>query len=495
MPSAKHSWGPIAKLSAKDQKTRQGQKLSSFINQYLYPCSPFYRTLFNTHKINPSSIRTLQDLERIPFTTKPDFLNDDDPDRFRQFVLRPDRQSIRAHWPLRKKAELAIERFFCGEESCREKLGREFRPSFMTFTTGTTQNPIPYLYTSYDIDNLRVAGSRMIELFDIKAGDHLLNMFPYAPHLAFWQVVFGGINSSVMILSTGGGKVLGTEGNITSILRMRPAVIIGVPGYVYHVLREAREQGCCLDFVKKVVLGANAVTREYKMKVADMLRDMGAMDVKGFGTYGFTEARTAWGECPADNKSSSGYHLYPDKEIFEVIDPQTGEVQKEGQPGELVYTSIDARGSAVLRYRTGDYVQGGIIYEPCPHCGRTVPRISSVISRLTDRKDLSLSKIKGSLVNFDNFRAALSGFSAVEEWQIEIRKKNDDPHEIDWLVLYCAAREGADRDQLKAEINRVILQKTEVSANEIYFIPLKELVKRVELESANKAKRVIDLRL
>jgi len=488
------TWGSIAQLSAKDQKDQQGRKLSAFINQYLYPFSPYYRKLLDKNGIDPLSIRTLDDLQRLPLTSKSDFLEEREPERFKQFVLRPDQQGIRAHWPLHKQIGLAVQRLFNGPDACRERLGHEFRPSFMTFTTGTTQNPVPYLYTSYDINNLRVAGSRMIDLFGIKSDEHLVNMFPYAPHLAFWQVVFGGINSSVLILSTGGGKVLGTDGNITSILKLRPAVIVGVPGYVYHVLREARERGCRFEFVKKVVLGANAVSAEYKMKVASMLKGMGAGDVHVLGTYGFTEARTAWGECPTDNNASSGYHLYPDKEIFEVIDPQTGQVQKEGQSGELVYTSIDARGSAVLRYRTGDYAEGGIVYEPCPHCGRTVPRISSEISRLSDQKDLSITKIKGSLVNFDNFRAVLSGFEDVEEWQIEVRKKNDDPHEIDWLVLYCSAREGAKQDQLKDQINRAILQKTEVSANEIHFLSLNDLIKRVELESANKAKRIIDLR-
>ena len=101
-----------------------------------------------------------------------------------------------------------------------------------------------------------------------------------------------------------------------------------------------------------------------------MLNAQGARNVYIFGTYGFTEARTAWAECPTENHLSSGYHLYPDKEIFEIIDPATGEVKDDDEDGELVYTSLDSRASVMLRYRTGDIVKGGITHEPCPYCGR-----------------------------------------------------------------------------------------------------------------------------
>ena len=84
-------------------------------------------------------------------------------------------------------------------------------------------------------------------------------------------------------------------------------------------------------------------------------------------TYGFTEAKMAWCEClfPVGSEPS-GYHLYPDLGIVEVIDPETGALKDDGQPGEIVFTSLDARGSCVLRYRTGDLIEGGLTYEPCP---------------------------------------------------------------------------------------------------------------------------------
>src|SRR3989344_5845828 len=213
---------------------------------------------------------------------------------------------------------------------------------------------------------------------------------------------------------------------------------------------------------------------------------MGAKNVAVFGTYGFTEARSAWAECPAGPQGSSGYHLYPDKEIFEVIDPRTGEVKKEGESGELVYTSLDSRGSVVVRFRTGDFVTGGITHEPCPYCKMTVPRIGSDITRLSDVKDLKLSKIKGTLVDLNHFISVLTDMDSIAEWQLEIRKKDNDPYEVDEVVVYVCGKNGVNQSSLGEEIKRNILMVTEITPNEVVFLPLPEIVKRLELETASK---------
>ena len=488
-------WGKIAHSSKNEIRDSQNKKLASFVNTYLYPFSPHYRKLFDQHGIDPKSIKTVDDLKAVPFTSKHDFFApDDDPEKFRDFILQPTKEAIRKYWPAAKTVPLALASMVRGKGYVQDQLAREFRPSFMTFTTGTTERPISYLYSEYDIGNLRTSGSRMLHLFDIEGSDRIVNMFPYAPHLAFWQVVFGGLDSSVLIMSTGGGKTLGTDGNISALLKMKPAVLVGVPCYVYHVLRAARERGCKMEFLKKIVLGASRINKGFKAKVAELVNEMGATDVSVFGTYGFTEARAAWAECPAGINASSGYHLYPDKEIFEVIDPETGEVKGEGEDGELVYTSIDARGSVVLRYRTGDFVKGGITTQPCPHCGRNVPRIASDITRLSDVRDLQLSKIKGSLVNLNNFMSILSEIQAVDEWQVELRKKDGDPFEVDEVVVFVCKRAGADEAPLKEEIRKKMLLLTEVTPNEVHFIEFPDIIKRLELETANKAKRIIDMR-
>lgn len=488
------SWKDIGRLSKSELMDLQNRKLRYFINRHLYPFSPHYQDLFKKNKIAPDSIRTAADLKHIPFTSKKDFIDPNNPRKPIDFILQPDAQKIKKAWPLPELLKLKALALLKGEEEVKEKLGREYRPIFITFTTGTTDKPLSYVYTKYDIDNLFKSGSRMLELFDIRTTEYIVNLFPFAPHLAFWQVVYAGLSSNALILSTGGGKAMGTEGNISAILKLQPTVILGVPSYIYHVLRQAQEQGKKMPSIKKVVLGAARVTSAFKEKLAEVLASMGASDISVFGTYGFTESRCAWAECPAQNFVSSGYHLYPDKEIFEIIDPKTGEVKGEGEDGEIVYTSIDSRGSSVIRYRTGDFVKGGITWEPCPYCKRTVPRLSSDITRISDIKDVHISKVKGSLVNFSNFSACLSDFKEVDEWQIELCKKNNDPFEVDELIVYITCKDSVNRPQLTESVKQKLLNMTEVSPNDVLYIPMPDMLKRLELETANKERRIVDKR-
>lgn len=489
------AWGKLASSAREYQQNLQDKKLHDFINNYIYPFSPYYKRVFDEHKIDPRKIKTAEDLKAIPYISKADFFSKERPEQYKDFILQPNKELIAKHWPLNKKLPLLADGFLHGKDYVEARLIKEFRPVFMTFTTGTTNSPVAFFYSNYDIANLYTSGARMLELFNVPPQDRILNMFPYAPHLAFWQVVCGGFAANILALSTGGGKVMGTEGNITFMLKMKPSLILGVPSYVYHVLRTAQDKGADLSFIKKIVLGASRVTIPFKKKLAEMLESMGARDVQVFGTYGFTESRAAWAECPSAVDVSSGYHLYPDKEIFEIIDPKTGEVKGEGEDGEIVYTSLDARASVVLRYRTGDFVKGGITYEPCPFCKRTVARLSADITRLSDIKDLQLSKIKGALVNLNHFTAVLSDVELIDEWQIEIRKRNNDPFDVDELVVYISLRdESADKAQLTEEIKKEMAVATEVSPNAVTFIPRQEMIKRLEIETANKERRIIDTR-
>lgn len=487
-------WRSINSLSYSDIRDLQNKQLNYFINTHVYPFSPHYRNVFDQNKINPKHIRKIDDLKHIPFSSKHDLVTQENPLKYKDFILQPDQEKIRQYWPKDKLMELALTAMIKGKGYITDELAKEYRPVFMTFTTGTTSAPVPFTYSRYDLNNLNISGARMVSLFQVDPDERIMNIFPFAPHLAFWQVFFGGIESNVFCFSTGGGKVLGTDGNMTAMLRIKPSVILGVPSYIYHLVRFAQEKGHDLSFLKKIVLGAAKVTVPYKQKLAQMLAEQGAKDVRIFGTYGFTEARSAWAECPADHQASSGYHLYPDKEIFEIIDPATGEVLPDNEDGELVYTSLDARASVVLRYRTGDFVKGGIVHEPCPFCGRRTLRLSSDISRLSDTKDLQLSKVKGTLVNLNHFGMVLNDISDIDEWQIEIRKHNNDPYEVDEVIVYITPKLGVAENYIGNLIKEKLIGATEIAPNEIKLVPLPEMLKRLELETANKEKRIIDTR-
>jgi phenylacetate-CoA ligase len=472
-----------------EQRRIQNEKLYHYFTEVIGPFSPYYKKLFAEHKIDPRHIKTVDDLRHLPFTSKADLLpTPEQPEKFREFVITPD-VSVLKHRP-RVMAEALLR----GRSAVERRFEREYRPIFLTATTGRSSAPVAFTYTDHDMHNLRVAGARIIQVFGTTTKMRAVNMFPYAPHLAFWQVVFAGLEFGMLIVSSGGGKVMGTDGNINLIEKIKPEAIVGIPTFVYHVIREAHEQGRKWPQVCKIVLGGEKSPQGIRRKMVSMLQDMGAGDVRVCGTYGFTEARIAWGECPTPPGEWSGYHLLTDLGIMEVIDPETGEVKGEGEPGELVYTPIDARGTVVLRYRTGDLVDGGITWESCPYCGRTVPRIIGKIGRVSSTKELQLEKLKGTLVNFDSLQQILDDMADVGEWQLEIRKAHDDPHDVDELILHCAPENGADVERLKEKIRTRFQTEIEVTPNRIEMHSLDDMLKRIKLESSLKEVRVLDAR-
>jgi hypothetical protein len=238
--------------------------------------------------------------------------------------------------------------------------------------------------------------------------DFLILLHPFAPHLAFWLTHYAGTAAGLFTLSSGGGKTLGTEGNVRQLQKLKPDILIGVPTFIYHLLQQAVEQGARCENLRRIVLGGEKVSDGLRQKLRDLAQELGARDAVVLATYGFTEAKLAWAECPFPHGDiSGGYHLYPDLGIMEVVDPQTGASLPPGHPGELVFTPLDARGTVILRYRTGDCIDGGLTGEPCPHCGRTLPRLVGNISRRSEVRQMQLDKIKGTLVDFNELEHVL----------------------------------------------------------------------------------------
>jgi phenylacetate-CoA ligase len=485
-------WQRLSRTKKDAIRKRQGRMLRTFVRRQLYPFSPFYRQWFDQAGVDPRSIRTVDDLKRVPFTSKADLAPDDDPKAHRNFILQPDAEKLKTGWGYGRLALRWMREALRGR-GLHAGLDQEYRPMFMTATTGRSTRRVPFLYTDHDLENLHEAGGRLVDVTGLTKQDRVVNLFPFAPHLAFWQVTAAGQRSGVFTLGTGGGKVFGTPKNIQTVESLGATAIAGVPGYIYHMMRVAAEEGADFSAVRLVVLGAEKVTPEQKARLLELLAATGAHDVSIVGTYGLTEARMAWAECPA-GADSTGYHLYPDMGIFEVIDPDSGEVLDEGETGELVYTPLDGRGSVVFRYRTGDIAEGGITWEPCPHCGRLLPRLSSRITRRVRVQDLQLSKVKGTLVNLDDFAHVLGSCKHVEEWQVELRKRNDDPHDLDEIVVYATPRAAASEVEARQEIEQSLRAALEVSPNAVEIEPLPRLLERLGMETELKEKRVVDRR-
>ncbi len=483
--------------SPDERQAAQLRRLKTFLRYQVLPFSPFYQRLFRDAGVDPANIQSLRDFQQLPFTSK-DLIapTADEPQRPRDLILQPTPEIIRAQWPLSWKLRLLWNRLWQGESGVRESLEREYRPVSMFFTTGRSALPTLFTLTNYDLALLEEVGRRILQVADIGSRDkRLLNLFPYAPHLAFWQVYYVGIGSNVLTLNTGGGKVMGTEGILQSIERIRPSFIIGIPGYVYHVLREAHSRSMDLSFVEGLALGGDQVTPGYRSRVKELLVSMGATKPRVQSVLGFTESRKCWAECPGE--ADAGFHTYPDFEIVELIDPESGNPVGEGETGELVYSCIDGRGSCILRYRTGDLIVGGMTWKPCPHCGRTVPRLASQLERVSNLKNFQLSKVKGTLVNLNVFKEELDNDPVVEEWQLVIKKRNDDPCDVDEIHLNLAlAGDVSDTDQAAVveRLEKHLFSVSEVKLNSTRVLALEKVLELLGMETQMKEKRIVDLR-
>lgn len=446
-------------------RTLQAERLHRWLRDTVLPFSAHYRELFRQLKLTAADFRSLDDLRRLPFTSKADLLNTpDNPQKVRDFLLIPDRNV------LSRRPSTILRALLRGRKAVADGFENEFRPIFLTSTTGRSADPVPFLYTNHDLANLQLAGERVFGVCGARREDKLLNMFPYAPHLAFWLTHYGSTAFGVFTASTGGGKVMGTEGQIRFLRKIRPDVLIGMPTFVYHVLHQAAEEGVRCENLRRIVLGGEKVPDGMRLKLRNLALELGAREVDAVTTYGFTEAKMAFAECPVPvDQTPSGYHLYPDLGVVEVVDPKTGEPVPNGQPGEIVFTPLDSRGTVVLRYRTGDYIDGGLTYEACPHCGRQVPRLVGKISRSSAFKEVQLDKIKGTLVDFNELEHVLDDAPNVGAWQIELRKLHDDPLEVDELILHVQKTNGADDDHLTHDLRARLAARCEITPNRIEF--------------------------
>jgi phenylacetate-coenzyme A ligase PaaK-like adenylate-forming protein len=123
-----------------------------------------------------------------------------------------------------------------------------------------------------------------------------------------------------------------------------------------------------------------------------------------------------WGECRASG-GSTGLHTYPDLEVVQVVDPDTGE--PVSGPGELVLTQLGMRGSALLRWRTADVVTG-IVTGQCPSCRRMVPRIEGL------RRAALVAGVGGHVVDLRTVAAALAGRGDLVDWRIVVGHRRRD---------------------------------------------------------------------
>jgi phenylacetate-coenzyme A ligase PaaK-like adenylate-forming protein len=485
--------------SREEQREIQEGKLRRFVTEQVYPYHPYYRRVFDEKGIDPASIKTIADLERIPFTYKEDIApSPGDPDSPRRFVLEPGFETVKLRPSIGWVPEFPSGGPRGGRWDSEQEFREEYQPVVTMFTTGRTAEPTPFFSTLHDLERLKEAGRRLASVISTLSpeGSDLrgvaINNFPGFAHLAYWVALTGAEGSAFTMVSTGGGGTMGNERILNVIERLRPTLFMGLPGYTYDLFKKAAAEGRDLSSLEVVTMGGDRISPAAREKIAYLLEGMGAVEPVVTGAFGCTEMKYAWGDCGDDE--DRGYHTCPDMEIIEVVDPDTGQTLAEGETGELVVTNLDARGSVVLRYRTGDILADGFTTEPCPNCGRTMPRISGTITRRREVKEFALSKVKGNLVDLNEFARLLDANMDVLEWRVEICKRNDDPEDIDEVWVFVCPTSVGDVGGLRDRIVEDVRTYLEFKPDRVIVTGYDEVSERMGAAGGQPLERVADLR-
>ena len=464
----------------------QLRQLRHYLTHRVIPFSTHYRTLFEDYDFRPEDLRSLDDWQNVPLTSKCDLTVPREQQR--EFVLEPDRDR------LSREPGVIMHTLLHGRVATREMLEAEFRPVLLTSTTGRSSEPVPFVNTKYDLHNMEITGRRLMECGRALPEFRHVNMFPYAPHLAFWQAHQASLGFNTFMVSTGGGKTLGTEGNIRIIDKIRPDILIGMPTFMYHLLREAVEMGKFWPNLKRIVLGGEKTAQGLRARLRDLCCELGA-EVHVISIYGFTEAKMAFPECcSVTGVTPTGFHVSPDLALVELIDPKTGRSVEPGMPGEVVFTPLDSRGTVVLRYRTGDIMEGGMVWDECPHCGRISQRLNGPVSRVSDVRALNLDKVKGTLVDFNMLEHLLDDQKGIAAWQVELRKLNNDPLEVDEVILHVVPEGSVSHTELERMVMRRFVEATELTPNAMVFHTMAEMRDLLGIGRLIKEEKLVDHR-
>ena len=326
-------WNPNKECMSRGQmRELQGKRLHKIV-EYVYHNVPFYRHKLQEMDLSPSDINSIDDIVKLPFTTKKD-LRDNYP-----FGLQaaPQSEIIRIH-----------------------------------ASSGTTGNPTIVGYTRKDISIWSECMARSLTAYGVSRDDTFSVSYGYG-------LFTGGLGAHNGVEMVGAAVVPASTGNTEKHARLiRDLGITGIactPSYALYLAETMDKLGITRDQIKLRVgaFGAEPWTENMRAEIQERL------GLKGFNLYGLSEVMgpSVSYECDEQN----GSHINEDHFFPEIIDPVTLEPLPDGQTGELVFTTLTKEGMPVLRYRTRDLCS--LLPGECP-CGRTNVRMSAIAGRTDD---------------------------------------------------------------------------------------------------------------
>ena len=318
-------------MSGEDKKALQSERLVKLV-KYVYDNVEFYRNRMDEYGVKPEDIKSIDDIVKLPYTTKND-LRDTYP--FGLFAA-PKSDIVRIH-----------------------------------ASSGTTGKATVVCYTKKDIDDWSECVARCMSMADVTKDDIIQVAYGYGLFTGGLGAHYGAekVGAMVVPMSTGNSKKL-----TTMMVDFGATAIACTPSYLLHLSEVLRDEGL-LDKIKlkAAICGAEPWTEKMRNEIEARL------NITAHDIYGLSEIMGPGVAC--DCKHHAGLHICDDYFYPEIIDPKTLEPVRDGETGELVFTTLTKEGIPLIRYRTKDLTS--ITHERC-ECGRTSARISRFKGRSDD---------------------------------------------------------------------------------------------------------------
>ena len=319
-------------MSREEMRQLQGARLRKLVDN-VYHNVPFYREKMQAMNIMPDDIRTIDDIKKLPFTTKQD-LRDNYPYGLNAV---PQSEIVRVH-----------------------------------ASSGTTGNPTVVGYTRRDLAIWSEAIARCLAAFGASREDTLSVAYGYGLFTGGLGLHYGVEHLGATVVPTSSGN---TDKHILLIKDLGITGVACTPSYALHMAEVMNKKGITpADLKLRIgIFGGEPWTENMRKSLEEKLK------INAFNIYGLSEIMGPGvsHECECKN----GSHIIEDHFFPEIINPETCEVLPEGEQGELVFTTLTKEGMPLLRYRTKDLCS--LIYEPC-ECGRTSVRMTRIMGRSDD---------------------------------------------------------------------------------------------------------------
>jgi phenylacetate-CoA ligase len=321
---------PIETASLDELRALQLQRLRWSV-RHAYDNVAYYRESFRVAGVHPNDLRSLEDLAKFPFTAKDD---------------------LRANYPF---GMFAVP---------REQVVRVHASS------GTTGKPTVVGYTAQDIDTWALLMARSIRASGGRPGDIVHVAYGYGLFTGGLGAHYGAERLGCTVVPMSGGQ---TQKQVQLICDFKPDIIMVTPSYLLAIAEEFVRQGLdpAASSLRIGILGAEPWTEAMRAQI-EAVMGLDAVDI-----YGLSEVMGP-GVANECIETKDGPVVWEDHFYPEIIDPQTGAVQPDGEPGELVFTSLTKQALPVIRYRTRDLTR------LLPPTARSMRRMAKIVGRSDD---------------------------------------------------------------------------------------------------------------